>query len=159
MKYMGIMVTSHTMKNRKRSRALNTAIIPASTNRMSIMKALSRVSMLRHALRTQKGGSSVVSNTRGKLIPSTPRAYWILNVGIHMNRSTNCMSLVPWSKRAQRTSARSNSRIVVPRAVHRTWSSLRRKAMATSPRKGTAISQVKRWSAKIDGIGPHKNSQ
>jgi hypothetical protein len=40
MKYMGIMVISHAMKNRKTSRAVNTAIIAPSTSRMRLMKAL-----------------------------------------------------------------------------------------------------------------------
>ena len=90
-KYIGTMVTSHIMKNRKASSAVKTTNMAPSTNRINIMKAFNRDVIDSHDPSTQSGGSMVVSNTSNKLMPSTPTAYSMPKVGIHSKRSTNCM--------------------------------------------------------------------
>ena len=77
MKYVGIIVISQKKKKRKASRAVNTPVTAPSTRRMSIMKAFTFVAMLRQEPSTHKGTGNAVSRTSGKLIPSTPTAYWV----------------------------------------------------------------------------------
>ena len=94
-----------------------------------------------------KGERRVVRHTSRMLIPSTPTAYWMLNVGIHCTRSTNCMPRSPESKPDQRTkeecedsAAHMQVRFAEPsgRCGRRTGAAI--------PRKGTAIRQLIRWS-------------
>ena len=75
MKYMGIMVTSHSMKNKNRSNAANTTIMAPSTNRIMAMNDRTLTVMDFHEHKTAKGQSRVVSMTSKRLIPSTPTAY------------------------------------------------------------------------------------
>ena len=91
MKYMGSIVTSHSMKNRNKSNAVKTTIMAPSTSSTKLMNALTLVSIDRHETRTQSGVSSAVNKTSKTLMPSTPTKYWMPSVGIQSMRSMNCM--------------------------------------------------------------------
>ena len=74
MKYMGIIVISQNMKNRKTSRAVKTAIIAPSTSSTRLMNAFTWVSIDFQEHSTHIGDSSAVSTTSRTLMPSTPTA-------------------------------------------------------------------------------------
>ena len=142
MKYMGIIVTSHNMKKRNMSKAVKTTIMAPSTRRTSPMKALTLVSITFHDAKTQRGISSVVSNTSRILIPSTPTAYSILNVVIHSDRSTNCMPFLDKSNPDQSTPVSPRLIRVPASATRRTHWSPRINRSTPMVRNGTAIIQL-----------------
>src|SRR3972149_4979031 len=64
-RYMGTRIDSKKTKNRKRSRARNTPISPASSNKVETTNPFTRLSMEPEAARAI-GTSTTVSSTRGR---------------------------------------------------------------------------------------------
>ena len=72
-KYIGISITSQKTKNRKRSSARKTPIMPVSSTNIIRKNSRARVWMLSHDASMAMGVRNVASSTRKRLMPSTPR--------------------------------------------------------------------------------------
>jgi len=68
-------------------RPLDTPLLPGAMDDSGDRRV---VAMLRQEPKTHKGTSNAVSRTSGKLMPSTPTAYWAPKGSIPSARSTNC---------------------------------------------------------------------
>ena len=130
--------------------AVKTTIMAPSTSRTRLMKALTLLSIDVQDASTHRGASSVVSRTSTTLIPSTPTAYWMLNVGIQSARSTNCIPETVESKPDQSATARPRVTSEVASAHQRAQVWPRTSRMAAMPRNGTAIRELIRWSERSE---------
>jgi len=71
-RYIGNSSASKKKKNSSRSRARNDPIMAVSRNRKASMKYFTWFS-IRHEISTPAGIRNVVSRTKNRLMPSTPR--------------------------------------------------------------------------------------
>ena len=72
---MGISIASQKMKNRNRSRATKTPIIPVSSSSMQMLNAFTRCLIPAHEPTSAIGVRNVVRSTSHTLMPSTPTWY------------------------------------------------------------------------------------
>ena len=87
-KYIGRSIISQKTKNRKKSRAQNTPIMPVSSRRKSAKYPFTPVAIPNDA-NMQRKQRSAVSSTIVMLSPSMPTKYSMPKGGIHDARSTN----------------------------------------------------------------------